>query len=145
MASPTRDQFRHVLQMPVRWGDMDAFGHVNNVTFVQYVESGRVDYFHDVIGNFDHTREGPIVGEVTCRYLAQVTYPAALSIATRVVRFSPRTITVQTGVFVDDAADPAAVAQVTIVWFDFRAQRSAPIPQSLIDTVTAYEPEPPTP
>lgn len=143
MANPTREQFRHVLAMPVRWGDMDAFGHVNNVTFVQYVESGRVDYLTQVTGHFDPTRDGPIVGEVTCRYLAQVAYPADLAIGTRAVRFSPRTMTLQTGIFVGDAVQPAAVAHVTIVWFDYRTQRSTPIPASLITTVTEFELEPP--
>jgi len=34
---------RHVYRCPLRWGDMDAFGHVNNVVFLRYLEEARVD------------------------------------------------------------------------------------------------------
>lgn len=67
MATPVRDLFRHVIDMPVRWGDLDAFGHVNNATVLQYVESGRVDYLSNVIRSFGQAKEGPILGELTCR------------------------------------------------------------------------------
>jgi acyl-CoA thioester hydrolase len=35
---------RHVFRCPLRWGDMDAFGHVNNVVFLRYLEEARVDF-----------------------------------------------------------------------------------------------------
>lgn len=36
---------RHVYHCPLRWSDMDAFGHVNNVVFLTYLEEARVDMF----------------------------------------------------------------------------------------------------
>ena len=143
MTSPSRDQFRHTIDLAVRWGDMDAVGHVNNATILQYVESGRIDYFVNVMNSFGHTEDGPILGEITCRYVAQLKYPADLIVGTRVVRFSPRTVTLQTGIFVDDTAELAAVAHATIVWFDYQAQHATPVPTSIIERVTAYEPAAP--
>ncbi|MFE5159686.1 acyl-CoA thioesterase [Streptomyces sp. NPDC056697] len=35
---------RHIYPCPLRWSDMDAFGHVNNVTFLRYLEEARVDF-----------------------------------------------------------------------------------------------------
>ncbi|WP_421084654.1 acyl-CoA thioesterase [Rothia nasimurium] len=35
----------HTLQIPLRWGDMDAYGHVNNVTMMQILEEARVALF----------------------------------------------------------------------------------------------------
>ncbi|MBB1254044.1 acyl-CoA thioesterase [Streptomyces alkaliterrae] len=34
---------RHVYECPLRWSDMDAFGHVNNVVFLRYLEEARID------------------------------------------------------------------------------------------------------
>jgi acyl-CoA thioester hydrolase len=34
---------RHLYRCPLRWSDMDAFGHVNNVVFLRYLEEARVD------------------------------------------------------------------------------------------------------
>jgi acyl-CoA thioester hydrolase len=143
MAPPSREQFRHFVEIPVRWGDMDAFGHVNNAVFVQYIESGRVDYFTTVLDSFGHTDEGPILGEVTCRFLTQVEYPADLHIGTRVVGLSNRTLRLQTGIFVADNRDPAAVGLATVVWFDYRARQSATLPARLLVAVVNFEPEPP--
>ena len=41
-----RPRFRFFTPTPTRWGDCDRLGHVNNVQFVRYFESGRLDYFH---------------------------------------------------------------------------------------------------
>jgi len=35
---------RHVFRCPVRWADMDAYGHVNNVAFLRYLEEARIDF-----------------------------------------------------------------------------------------------------
>jgi acyl-CoA thioester hydrolase len=35
---------RHVYRCPLRWSDMDAYGHVNNVVFLRYLEEARVDF-----------------------------------------------------------------------------------------------------
>ncbi|MFC6061800.1 acyl-CoA thioesterase [Streptomyces ochraceiscleroticus] len=35
---------RHVYSCPLRWADMDAFGHVNNVVFLRYLEEARIDF-----------------------------------------------------------------------------------------------------
>jgi acyl-CoA thioester hydrolase len=34
---------RHVYYCPLRWADMDSLGHVNNVTYVDYLQEARVD------------------------------------------------------------------------------------------------------
>ena len=46
-----RTDFRHVTPVTVHWGDMDALGHVNNVIFFRYVESGRISYFNELAGD----------------------------------------------------------------------------------------------
>lgn len=35
---------RHIYVCPLRWSDMDAFGHVNNVVFLRYLEEARIDF-----------------------------------------------------------------------------------------------------
>ena len=46
---------RHVYECPLRWGDMDALGHVNNSRYVDYLQDARVDFLfrHDDLGNAD--------------------------------------------------------------------------------------------
>jgi len=35
---------RHIYPLQVRWGDLDAFGHVNNATYLTYIQEARVDF-----------------------------------------------------------------------------------------------------
>jgi acyl-CoA thioester hydrolase len=35
---------RHIYHCPLRWSDMDAYGHVNNVMFLRYLEEARIDF-----------------------------------------------------------------------------------------------------
>ncbi len=37
--------FKHQMQIDIRWGDMDAYGHVNNTIFFRYFEMARFCYF----------------------------------------------------------------------------------------------------
>ncbi|MGB1702527.1 MAG: acyl-CoA thioesterase, partial [Cycloclasticus sp.] len=46
----SKQDFSHVFPLSVRWGDADVYGHINNVEFVRYIESGRVAYCNDVMG-----------------------------------------------------------------------------------------------
>ncbi|MDB5949239.1 MAG: acyl-CoA thioesterase, partial [Massilia sp.] len=38
----------HVMRMPIRWGDMDAMGHVNNTVYFRYFEQARISWFDEV-------------------------------------------------------------------------------------------------
>ena len=42
--------FSHVFSCAVRWGDMDAYGHVNHAQFLRYLESARIALFEDLCG-----------------------------------------------------------------------------------------------
>ena len=73
---PTRAEFRFWWPVTVRWGDMDAMGHVNNAIYFQYLESARVGYFETLV---DWTgrdegggRQGPVVVSQTFNYRLQV-------------------------------------------------------------------------
>eukprot|EP01117_Protostelium_nocturnum_P015695 TRINITY_DN6102_c0_g1_i2.p1 TRINITY_DN6102_c0_g1~~TRINITY_DN6102_c0_g1_i2.p1 ORF type:complete len:164 (+),score=24.27 TRINITY_DN6102_c0_g1_i2:103-594(+) len=82
--SPFFEQYEHVVNLPVFWGHMDSFGHLNNVNYMRYFESARMDYFFklkDHLGE-DRFREfmssnsiGPIAKSVSCIYRSPVTYP----------------------------------------------------------------------
>ena len=46
-------QYPVIHEQKVAWGDMDAFGHVNNVIYYRYIESARIGYF-DELNIFDY-------------------------------------------------------------------------------------------
>ena len=46
-----RRKLIHITKMPIRWGDMDAYGHVNNTIYFRYMEQARVEWIEDMIAD----------------------------------------------------------------------------------------------
>lgn len=71
-----------VYTQQVAWGDMDAFGHVNNVMYYRYVESARLAYIErtDILSSEILT----VVATNQCKYLKPVFYPDQLKISARI-------------------------------------------------------------
>ena len=69
---------RHTVAVPMRWSDMDAYGHVNNVVFLQYFEMARVDLFFERASLEERTglRRGTVVAEHEIKYRLPVVYSA---------------------------------------------------------------------
>ncbi len=67
---------RYTVQVPMRWSDMDAYGHVNNVVFLQYFEMARVDLFFERASLEERTglRRGTVVAAHDIRYKLPVVY-----------------------------------------------------------------------
>ena len=133
--------FSHVLELPVRWGDADVYGHINNVSFVRYVESGRVAYVDDVMklsltANMDAAW---VLADIQCSFLQQVEYPTLLEICTRVKKLGTKSITLETGLYRQGESEPVLTSVAVMVWFDFKAQKAAAIPVDQRETMKAYE------
>ena len=57
---------RHIFRCPLRWADMDAYGHINNVAFLRYLEEARIDFmFRLASGEGDASFSG---GSVVARH-----------------------------------------------------------------------------
>lgn len=130
-----RSDFKHLIELPVRWGDMDSLGHVNNVQYLRYLESGRVAYVEQVLeGNLSL-----ILADIQCSFRQQLHYPVTVEVLTRISRLGRSSMDVLAAIHRKGEEQPVATSKGVIVWFDFREQRPAPIPQQVRETVLAYE------
>jgi len=77
---PDAAQHVHTATIPVRWGDLDAAGHVNNSRFFTYFEEARVDWLDAALGGPLFTESGPVLANATCDFKQPLTYPATLVI-----------------------------------------------------------------
>ena len=77
-----------VVEVPLAWGEMDAFQHVNNAVYFRWFESARIDYFREVgaLEIMERSGVGPILASTDCRFRIPLTYPDTVSVATRVPR-----------------------------------------------------------
>jgi|TARA_B110000263_G_C15309054_1_gene512002 acyl-CoA thioester hydrolase len=79
-------------EVPVLWGDMDDFGHVNNIIYLKWCETSRVELFREVwalksLKMKDIMAEegtGPILANFNMNYRIPVQYPDIITVKTRV-------------------------------------------------------------
>jgi acyl-CoA thioester hydrolase len=72
---PEQKKLTLEMVIPIRWGDMDAMGHVNNTIYFRYLEIVRIEWLHSVVGAPDPEGEGPVIVNTFCNFLRQLKYP----------------------------------------------------------------------
>lgn len=125
------------IEIPVRWGDMDALGHVNNTVYFVYFESARIAYFDRVgaFSRYDGEGLGPILANAHCDFLLPVEYPATLICGARVSRVGRTSFTMD--YLLRDKESGAVVARGSCVnvMYDYRAQRPTEVPDFIREAI----------
>ncbi|MBL8225651.1 MAG: acyl-CoA thioesterase [Chromatiales bacterium] len=116
--------------IPVRWGDMDALGHVNNAEYFRYIEQARVSWFTARRIPMLENARGPVIVRAGCEFLRPIVFPATVVVSTEVVSIGRSSFTVRHEI--RDAGEPAvhyASADAVVVWIDHNQGRSVPLPE----------------
>ncbi|MBK7898095.1 MAG: acyl-CoA thioesterase [Azonexus sp.] len=121
----------HRSTIPIRWGDMDAYGHVNNTVYFRYMEIARIEWLEAMGYGLDPAGEGPVIINASCTFLIPLTYPGSVEVLTYTA--PPGRSSVQTRVEMRPSGSSALFAEgaAKVVWMDHRTGRSAPLPVPL--------------
>ena len=122
----------HVERMRMRWGDMDALGHMNNTIYFRYFEQARISWFDSIGVDYRTQPEGPILGTISCRFIVPIVYPADLEVTVRAS--APRRSTFTLFSEIREAGDPArvyATSEAVMVWIDIAQGKSRALPDSI--------------
>jgi acyl-CoA thioester hydrolase len=118
------------LEIPVAWGDMDAFGHVNNTVYFRWFESARMAFFEQIgIGSERPEKVGPIMASTTCDYLFPVTYPATVTVDAHVQRVGNTSFVMEHLATKDGTA--VARGSVVIVLIDYTTGAKVRVPDEM--------------
>ena len=139
LSIPSDAHHLHRVQVNVRWGDMDALGHVNNTRFFQYFEHVRVTWLRAVMGSdWKATGAGPVLAHTSCDFKRPVVYPADLVID--LYSTPPGRSSVETyyeARLPNDDAPLCAVGRATVVWVDFATGGPTPLPDGFREAIDA--------
>ncbi|BDS11344.1 acyl-CoA thioesterase [Aureispira anguillae] len=116
------------VEQPVAWGDMDAFGHVNNTVYLKYFESARVKYFDAIpeLAGF-HGNEIPVLANISCSYKKPVVYPDTLTMKVGVTSLGHASLKMSCEM-ISPKVGLAAIAECTIVLIDVKKGHSVRVP-----------------
>ena len=136
------------IELPIQWGDMDSFGHVNNVMYLRWFESARIAYFQaaGILARMETERIGPILARSTIDYRIALQYPDEVRVAATVTKLGTTSFTMALRLR-SRANDRniAAEGENVIVMIDYRTQRKVPLWDSLRAGIEGFEASAPQP
>ncbi|HYD96111.1 MAG TPA: thioesterase family protein [Noviherbaspirillum sp.] len=119
----------HSTRMPIRWGDMDAMGHVNNTVYFRYMEQARIEWFTEAGCDPDPQGEGPVIINARCTFIRQLKYPGEIEVKTYVGPPGRSSFEMYHEIRRVDAPDIlASEGGAKVVWVNFRSEKSVPLP-----------------
>ena len=122
----------HSLRMPIRWGDMDAMGHVNNTVYFRYLEQARIEWFAEIGCEPDPLGEGPVIINAHCTFIRQLKYPGDIEVRTYVGSPGRSSFeTMQEIRRIDQPEIIAAQGGAKVVWVDFPSEKSVRLPDHI--------------
>jgi len=134
---PADKKLTHEMRIPIRWGDMDAMGHVNNTLYFRFMEVARLDWLYRIGGPPDPQGCGPVIVNAFCNFIRQLEFPG--EVLARHYVCNPGRSSFDTYILLSRSDDPDtlyAEGGAKTVWTDFKAQKSAPMPDWLRDLVS---------
>jgi acyl-CoA thioester hydrolase len=130
-----------VVTCKLKWGEMDMFGHLNNVYHARYFEVGRVTYYEQILephlkGRFSFLSPngiGPILKDVYIKYKFPIEYPDTLVIANKISDIKNDRWTHNTLMLSVRHENIIAECSGVIVCYDHFLKKKAMIPKELLD------------
>jgi len=129
---PANKKLVFELTMPIRWGDMDAMGHVNNTSYFRYLEIIRIEWTRSIGCQPDPTGDGIVIVNAFCNFYRQLEYPGDVLMKLYVSDVGRSSF--ETWATMERADAPGAIyadGGATTVWVNFPAQKSVPLPDRL--------------
>lgn len=135
MSSPRAENLLNICRIPLRWGDMDANGHVNNVLFFRFMEQARVEWLHTI--DPKGQREPWIsimVVHVSCDFRLQMEYPGTVEVKTYAVSAGRSSVALRHEMRLVGDEQVRAEGRDKVVWVDTRINKSTPLPAPVRET-----------
>lgn len=123
-------------RIQMRWGDMDAMGHINNTVYFRFLEQVRCDWLETLgYGVSLQTDVSPVLINTACTFLLPMHAPGTAIITMYVT--PPGRSSLETFYEIREEGDDRlfAVGSAKLVWIDLATEKSTPIPQALLDVL----------
>ncbi len=128
---PADAQHVHTARLSVRWGDMDAAGHVNNSRFFSYFEEARVEWLKATLDDGMFAESGPVLAHASCDFERPVTHPASLVVEVYAEPPGETSLTTLYRARLADVDEPVAHGRAVLVWIDAETGTPVPVPDLL--------------
>ncbi len=134
---PEQKKLVYEMNIPIRWGDMDAMNHVNNTVYFRYLETCRIDWMRSIGCLPEPQGVGPVIVNAFCNFYKQLEYPG--DVVVKMYVSDPGRTTFETWGTMERPDQPGiiyAAGGATTIWVDYAIQKACDLPQWLRELVT---------
>jgi len=126
-------------QIKMRWGDMDAIGHLNNTYYFRYLEQIRLDWLESIGHGIYLDGMGPVIAATSCAFRRQLTYPATIDISIELEHLGRSSLKLRHHFYRQgDAETIYAYADATLVWVNYKTGQAVPLPDDIRALLTPF-------
>jgi acyl-CoA thioester hydrolase len=128
MAENTKN-YKYKTVIPIRFSDMDAFGHVNNAVYLTYFEIARSNYWKEII-HWNWGENGIILGRSEINYLKPITLHDEIACYVRTTRIGNSSFDVMHVLvkITPDGEEICTTGKTVCICYDYNANKSVSIP-----------------
>ena len=126
---PEKKKLVYEMSIAIRWGDMDAMGHLNNASYFRYLETARIDWWHSLDVHPEPQGHGMVIVNAFCNFYKQLEYPG--NVRLKMYASDPARTTFETWATMERDDQPGtiyAAGGATTIWVDFPKQKAEPLP-----------------
>ena len=120
----------HVERIPIRWGDMDAMGHVNNTVYFRYMEQTRISWFDALVPGAEAWNDtGIVIANASCNFKRALGYPGTVEVSLAIDPPGGSSV----GTFYEMKMDGTLYADgaAVVVFIDMKSQKPVRIPERI--------------
>lgn len=118
-------------RIAVRWSDLDAFNHVNNATYLTYLEEARLQWLDALSGEWINEAAAPVLAASQLNYRRPIEWPAMLQVELAVERLGSSSLTLSHRILDAKGEHLHCDGNVVTVWIDPRSGRPVPLPEAV--------------
>lgn len=127
---------------PIHWGDMDAAQHVNNIRYLRWAETARLEFFKEIGMDTSFSGSlGPILGWIDAKYIRPVTYPDTILITTEVKEIQSDRVLLISKIYSGNQGHIAAISHQEIIPYDYTQLKKVAIPNTWIAGIGRIQPD----
>lgn len=129
------------IEIPVQWGDMDAFNHVNNTVYFKYFESARIAYFEQLglLGNETEDNVAPILAETQCRYKFPLHYPDSVKVGARIIEHHSHGFLMEYAIYSHKLKSISSIGTGRIVMLNYATHEKIKVDKTLLNIIKSLE------
>ena len=134
-------QYPLIIDFDLRWGEMDAFNHINNVAYFRYFECARIAYFEQtqIMSDMRKQMIGPILAETQCQYRRPLTYPDRIKVGAVIDELHSYGFMQRYAIYSTEQDTIATQGYGRIVLLDYKTQQKVAVSDALIEDLNHFQ------